>query len=188
MRLFKTLIKEKNIGRSTELQMSEILEALQRDVDDLTQENRAALVQQFAAYKHAFERALAGETEGSAKVVSSESMMTDEFGLEFLSYVDPKFVRDVSENSDWYLTSFRESLHFSGYNEILLNVGYPSRTEREFLKHVEHAQQRKNDAKYHTILKALEAQQSNSGGKPANKAQPSVLPGGSRAIGAQEDA
>ncbi len=66
-------------------------------------------------------------------------MMSEDFGLEFLSYVDPKFVKDVNENLDWYLNSFRESLHSTGYNEILINVGYPSRMEREFLKHVEHS-------------------------------------------------
>ena len=139
MRLFKNLVKEKDQARGSELQIPQILEALQREVDELGSENRAALVRQFAAYKQAFERALSGEVEGPTKVVSSESMMTEEFGLEFLSFVDPKFARDVSQNSDWYLTSFRESLLFTGYNEILLNVGYPSRTEREFLKHVEHA-------------------------------------------------
>lgn len=63
----------------------------------------------------------------------------DEFGLEFLSWVDPKFAKEINENMDWYLNHYRESALFSGFNEILLNVGYPSRQEREFLKHVEQA-------------------------------------------------
>ena len=46
----------------------------------------------------------------------------------------------------------------SGYNEILLNVGYPSRQEKEFLKYVEQAQQHKNDDKYRKILKIIEIQ------------------------------
>jgi hypothetical protein len=58
---------------------------------------------------------------------------------------------------DWYLNQYRESPHIQGFNEILLNVGYPSRQEREFMKHVEQAQQRKNDDKYLQILKLMQA-------------------------------
>jgi hypothetical protein len=33
-------------------------------------------------------------------------------------------VQDIAQNYDWYLEN---------YNEILLNVGYPSKQEKEFL-------------------------------------------------------
>lgn len=75
------------------------------------------------------------------------------FGLEFLAWVDPAFVKDLDTNLEWYLEHFRESPHLAQYNEILLNCSYPSRQEREFLKHVELAQQRKNDDKYLKILR-----------------------------------
>ena len=32
-----------------------------------------------------------------------------DFGPDFLSWVDPKFARDVDANIDWYLNNFRES-------------------------------------------------------------------------------
>jgi hypothetical protein len=41
-----------------------------------------------------------------------------EYGLSFLGHVDPKFAKDIKQNFDWYLEN---------YNEILLNVSYPSR-------------------------------------------------------------
>jgi hypothetical protein len=53
------------------------------------------------------------------------------YGIEFLSKIDPRYVKDIEENREWYLES---------YNEILLNVGYPSKQEKEFLKHVEYVQ------------------------------------------------
>lgn len=40
------------------------------------------------------------------------------YGQEFLSFIDPSYIKDIKENFDWYLEN---------YNEILLNVGYPSR-------------------------------------------------------------
>jgi 2-oxo-4-hydroxy-4-carboxy--5-ureidoimidazoline (OHCU) decarboxylase len=69
--------------------------------------------------------------EQQFKVISSENM--DEFGLDFLSYIDPKYVKDIKENMEWYLNSYRENPQVCEYNEILLNVGYPSKMEREFL-------------------------------------------------------
>lgn len=83
------------------------------------------------------------------------------FGQGFLSYVDPFFVQDIEANFEWYLNYYRESLSCASYNEILLNCNYPSRQEREFLKHVEQAQQKKNDDKYVNILRLLAKQGSN---------------------------
>jgi hypothetical protein len=67
--------------------------------------------------------------------------------VEFLSYIDPQYVKDIEHNYEWYLENS---------NEILLNVGYPSKQEKEFLKHIEQVQQKKNDMKYRKILKQLE--------------------------------
>lgn len=54
--------------------------------------------------------------------------MIHEYGLDFLSFVDPHFVADIKENYEWYL---------SNQNEVLLNVNYPSKLEKEFLRHIE---------------------------------------------------
>lgn len=70
-----------------------------------------------------------------------------EQGVEFLSFIDPNYVKDINNNYEWYLENS---------NEILLNVGYPSKQEKEFLKHIEQVQQKKNDLKYRKILKQLE--------------------------------
>lgn len=51
------------------------------------------------------------------------------------------------QNKDW----FKEN-----YNEILMNVGHPSKLEKDFLKHIEQVQQRKSDFLYRKILKHLE--------------------------------
>lgn len=61
------------------------------------------------------------------------------FGLDFLKWVDPRYVQDIDRNMSWYLNYYRENLEVPEMNEVLLNVGYPSRQEREFLKHVEQA-------------------------------------------------
>ena len=54
--------------------------------------------------------------------------MIHEYGLDFLSFVDPHFVADIKENYEWYLLN---------QNEVLLNVNYPSKLEKEFLRHIE---------------------------------------------------
>lgn len=60
-------------------------------------------------------------------VYRTEDMET--YGLEFVSKIEPMFVQDYQKNMDWY----REN-----YNEILLNVGHPSKLEKDFLKHIEY--------------------------------------------------
>lgn len=50
------------------------------------------------------------------------------YGQDFLSHIDPQFAQDIETNYDWYMEN---------QNEILLDVGYPSKQEKEFLKHIE---------------------------------------------------
>ena len=42
--------------------------------------------------------------------------------------MDPYFVADIRQNMEWYLQN---------QNEVLLNVNYPSKLEKEFLRHIE---------------------------------------------------
>ena len=39
--------------------------------------------------------------------------------------IDYKYVNDIRDNYDWYIKNI---------SEILLNINYPSRTEKEFLR------------------------------------------------------
>jgi hypothetical protein len=149
------------------------------------------LYSQFSSFKQAFEKALTTDLSiwsPDPNVYSSENL--GDFGQEFLSFLDPVFIQDINENMDWYLNSFRESPQSSGYNEILLNVGYPSRQEKEFLKHVEQTLQRKNDDKYRKILKQLEYQRQGSAddGADLKKQLSQVNAANTRQHGAQEDA
>ena len=66
-----------------------------------------------------------------------------EYGLDFVSYVDPHYIADLRQNYEWYLQN---------QNEVLLNVNYPSKLEKEFLRHIEKWQQEKNDLNYKRIL------------------------------------
>lgn len=136
-----------------------VIEYFSKEADELSTPNREMLTSQFSRFKHAFEKALNTDLSTwvpDQNVYSSENL--GDFGIEFLSFLDPVFIQDIEENMDWYLNSFRECPQQSGFNEILLNVGYPSRQEKEFLKHVEQTLQRKNDDKYRKILKQLEYQ------------------------------
>jgi hypothetical protein len=149
------------------------------------------LYSQFSSFKQAFEKALTTDLSiwsPDPNVYSSENL--GDFGQDFLSFLDPVFIQDINENMDWYLNSFRESPQSSGYNEILLNVGYPSRQEKEFLKHVEQTLQRKNDDKYRKILKQLEYQRQGSAddGADLKKQLSQVNAANTRQHGAQEDA
>jgi hypothetical protein len=149
------------------------------------------LYSQFSSFKQAFEKALTTDLSiwsPDPNVYSSENL--GDFGQEFLSFLDPVFIQDINENMDWYLNSFRESPQSSGYNEILLNIGYPSRQEKEFLKHVEQTLQRKNDDKYRKILKQLEYQRQGSAddGADLKKQLSQVNAANTRQHGAQEDA
>lgn len=53
---------------------------------------------------------------------------------------------DIKQNHEWYLQN---------QNEVLLNVSYPSKQEKEFLRHIEQWQQEKNDLNYKRILQQL---------------------------------
>lgn len=71
----------------------------------------------------------------------------DEYPLSFISKLDSTLVKEISLNLDLYLKNS---------SEVLLNVNYPSRTEKEFLRHIEMWQQEKNDINYRIILQQLQ--------------------------------
>jgi len=58
--------------------------------------------------------------------------------------VDRRYVQDIKKNYDWYQKNT---------SEILLNINYPSRTEKEFLRQLELWQQEKNNSTYEIILR-----------------------------------
>ena len=172
MRRFKETIKDLEIdfrhmpgfSHDGQSHFDRVIEYLSQEVEQLATPNREFLSSQFSRFKEAYERALSTDLSSwrpDPNVYSGENLW--EFGVEFLSYLDPVFLQDIESNREWYLQSFRESQQSADCNEILLNVGYPSRQEKEFLKHLEQTLQRKNDDKYRKILKQLEYQRVGAG-------------------------
>lgn len=54
---------------------------------------------------------------------SAKNMLN--YGHDFIEKIDYRYVEDIQQNLEWYLQNS---------SEILLNVNYPSRTEKEFLR------------------------------------------------------
>lgn len=102
----------------------------------MTEHNKNELRRQYTKFTDAYSKADSQASEIIAK--SKHEIVRDNFpynptklqdyGLKFLSYVDPFFVADIKENMEWYLQN---------QNEVLLNVNYPSKLEKEFLRHIE---------------------------------------------------
>jgi len=68
----------------------------------------------------------------------SSAYMLD-YSDKFVATIDARYTAEIRDHLAWYLeNSF----------ELLLNVNYPSRAEKEFLRHVELWQQEKNDNTY----------------------------------------
>ena len=105
-------------------------------MSDLSQSNRDELRQQYSKFTEAYKEAELKASliiEGKKCKVPRPShpynpTKLSEYGLDFLSFVDPYFVADIKENQEWYLQN---------QNEVLLNVSYPSKQEKEFLRHIE---------------------------------------------------
>lgn len=120
----------------------------------LNGQNKAEMEKQYQRFANAYRDAEAMASliiEGKQRLVPRPTFpfnptRLDDYGLDFLSYVDPYFVADVRENLEWYLQN---------QNEVLLNVSYPSKQEKEFLRHIEQWQQEKNDLNYKRILQQL---------------------------------
>lgn len=147
---FKDFLSERLEGNSD---LSELIDSLTSELTEVVATNDESLRSQWHAfqdkYRVAAEQAGQIEQEGTNlrdPVVYSANRM-DEYGTDFLGYVDPYFVKDLNENLAWYL---------SNQHEILMNVNYPSKQEKKFLRHIELWQQEKNDVNYTQILKQLE--------------------------------
>ena len=97
--------------------------------------------------KDAYDKALNAEGDDLRDTFVYVPEDMDKYGLDFTSRIEPLFVQDFKQNAEWYIEN---------YNEILLNVGHPSKLEKDFLKHIEYVQQKKSDIKYKKILKQLE--------------------------------
>ena len=103
-----------------------------------------------------------------------------EQGLEFTSFVDPFYVADLNTNRAWYKEN---------QDEVLLNLNYPSKKEKVFLKHIELWQQAKNDARYRRILHQLEtSHEEESTSKRLDLNRYNSLTAAQRGLVVQEDA
>lgn len=93
-----------------------MIELVKREIESIADQNKDHIYSQFGKLKYAYDTALTGNIEDQAMEEAS------------FDKVDSRFVQDISSNLDWYLEN---------YNDVLLNVSYPSKQEKEFLKHVE---------------------------------------------------
>jgi len=71
----------------------------------------------------------------------------ENYPQEFLAQISKLQASDLEQNYEWYLENT---------NEIILNTIYPSKLEKEFLKHIELQQQKKNDLTYKKLLSEIE--------------------------------
>lgn len=94
----------------------------------------------------------------------------------FISRVDAQHAIDIQTNYEWYLENG---------SEVLLNINYPSRAEKEFLRQLEMWQQEKNDINYKQILMQLQESQQHEVVKDKRFSQ---LSAHKRGLVVQEDA
>lgn len=133
---------DENKEQQAERKHQIIIELLRRDIMELEASNRDQLRQQYEKLREAYSKSLsAGSVKPDSYPYNPDEM--EEYGVSFLSYIEPLFVQDYHTNMQWY------NEH---YNEILLNVSQPSKLEKDFLKHIEYTQQKKSDLKYKNIL------------------------------------
>ena len=122
-------------GQETTL-FDKLLNRCEQMVSDLSIKNKSELERQYSKFTNAYNKA---ESKADLIIQGKQSLVPrpslpynptklQEYGLDFLSYVDPYFVADIVENREWYLQK---------QNEVLLNVSYPSKQEKEFLRHIE---------------------------------------------------
>jgi len=71
----------------------------------------------------------------------------ENYPQEFLAQISKLQANDLDQNYEWYLENT---------NEIILNTIYPSKLEKEFLKHIELQQQKKNDLTYKKLLSEID--------------------------------
>ena len=94
-------------------------------------------------YKNALEEPL-GEIDWQCHDrVAYNAMEMGKYEQDFISYIDSCHLQDMVNNRDYYQQN---------YNEILLNVNFPSQLEQDFFRHVEETERQKNDTKYRQIL------------------------------------
>ena len=126
---------------SNERKFSSIIDIKERELNSLVSHNRTVLHQLFSSVRRRFDEALVKDYNDIDRYPYSCNELFD-YSDEFLAQLDHRQVQDIFENMQWYQENS---------NEILLNIGYPSRQEKEFLKHIEKEQLKKNDLEYRKI-------------------------------------
>ena len=93
-----------------------MISLLEKDIAQLQEKNVLNIEKEFLRVRELFEKTLESESQIDEFPYSGDNMFDQ--GVSFLSYIDPNYVKDIQNNFDWYLENS---------NEILLNVGYPSK-------------------------------------------------------------
>lgn len=115
---------------------------LEAELEKVAQRNSEDAENILGVFKAAFRR----EGATAEDAIYSAATMQDS-PASFTAFVDPAYARDVQENREWYLENS---------SEVLLNINYPSRAEKHFLRQLELWQQEKNDVNYRHILNLLQ--------------------------------
>lgn len=160
-----------------ERKLSSMIELLLADLNQIETSNKDSLEKQFNRMKEAFTNALEADQKLDPEVYTYMNM--DRYNLNFLSSLEPIIVQDMYSNQEWYQENC---------NEILLNVGLPTKLEKDFLRHIEQVQQKKSDLKYRKILKNMEQKKEGTRGGEGKEAITDHHAKGKRQQANQEDA
>ena len=100
------------------------------DLENIQNENYETLKNLFqsvsAKYEHAL--SLSPDDDNFKDTTLYKPQEIFKYGIEFTSYVDPRFVQDMINNKEWYSQNL---------NQYLLNINYPTKLQTDFLKELE---------------------------------------------------
>lgn len=135
------------VALTDEAKMQNMIKFIEKELKTLERDNDTQLESNQEKLRHAFENPVEEATCFRAEDMES-------YPVEFLGHINKLYAKDMKENYEWYLENT---------NEIILNSAYPSKLEKEFLKHIELQQQKKNDLTYKKLI--LEIEKNRKGNK-----------------------
>lgn len=128
------------VAQTDEVKLQNMIKFIEKELRGLEKENDLALERNHKSLQTAFENPVEEATCYRAEDMES-------YPVEFLGQINKLYAKDMQENYDWYLENT---------SEIILNSAYPSKLEKEFLKHIELQQQKKNDLTYKKLIMEIE--------------------------------
>ena len=107
-----------------------MLHIAEQDLEDLHEKNKVSMLDLYEKVSSKFKQAL--EISPNSPRFRDKAVYKPqeirEYGQDFLSYVDPHYVQDIMNNSEWYNQNM---------DKFLLNLNYPCKLQNDFLKALE---------------------------------------------------